>query len=92
MLRNSLATNLDREYRYNRLDSLAESNRVPVFVIIVAYWRSGSSFLGELINQYPGVYYSFEPFHNLSMNAQIRPGGRVAVEATRLLANLASCR
>ena len=26
-------------------------------------WRSGSSFVGELINSAPGVFYSFEPIH-----------------------------
>jgi carbohydrate 6-sulfotransferase 6 len=30
-------------------------------ILIVSTWRSGSSFLGELIASSPGVFYSFEP-------------------------------
>jgi hypothetical protein len=29
-------------------------------------WRSGSTFLGDILNHYPGVFYSFEPLHYLS--------------------------
>jgi len=35
-------------------------------IIIATTWRSGSSFLGELINQYPGTFYYFEPLHYYS--------------------------
>ena len=33
----------------------------PVRVIVFAVSRSGSSFLGELFNQHPSAFYSFEP-------------------------------
>ena len=33
--------------------------------IIVAYKRSGSSFVGQLFNQHPKVFYLFEPFYSL---------------------------
>ncbi|XP_071503208.1 carbohydrate sulfotransferase 1-like [Diadema antillarum] len=33
----------------------------PVFVIIMAQWRFGSSVIGELFNQNPEVFYLFEP-------------------------------
>ena len=26
-------------------------------------WRSGSTFLGDLLNHYPGTFYYFEPLH-----------------------------
>ena len=26
-------------------------------------WRSGSTFLGDLLNHYPGSFYYFEPLH-----------------------------
>ncbi|CAG0918089.1 unnamed protein product [Notodromas monacha] len=91
MLQNALDSNLQREFRYNGLDGEEESKRKPLLVLIVAYWRSGSSFLGELLNQYPGVFYTYEPFHNFSMNAQIR-GGRHALESARWVTSLASCR
>ena len=31
--------------------------------LIATSWRSGSSFLGELLAQYPGTFYYFEPLH-----------------------------
>ena len=34
-------------------------------IIIVTTWRSGSTFLGSLLNAYPGTFYSFEPLHYL---------------------------
>ena len=35
-------------------------------VLIATSWRSGSSFLGELVNQQPGAFYYFEPLHYYS--------------------------
>ena len=32
-------------------------------VLVATTWRSGSSFFGELLAHYPGVYYSYEPLH-----------------------------
>lgn len=32
-------------------------------VVLISSWRSGSSFLGELLAQVPGTFYNFEPFH-----------------------------
>ena len=32
-------------------------------ILIATSWRSGSSFLGDLLNRYPGTFYSFEPLH-----------------------------
>ena len=32
-------------------------------ILIVTRSRSGSSFLGDLLNRYPGTFYSFEPLH-----------------------------
>ena len=41
-------------------------SRNHVKVIEVAAWRTGSSFLGELISQYPETFYSYEPLHLFS--------------------------
>ena len=35
-------------------------------ILIATSWRSGSSFLGELLAQYPGTFYYFEPLHYYS--------------------------
>ena len=32
-------------------------------ILIATTWRSGSTFLGDLLNRYPGSFYSFEPLH-----------------------------
>ena len=32
-------------------------------ILIVTKGRSGSSFLGQLLEQYPGTFYSYEPLH-----------------------------
>ena len=32
-------------------------------IMVVTTWRSGSTFLGDLLNHYKGVYYYFEPLH-----------------------------
>ena len=36
------------------------------YILIVSTWRSGSTFFGELLTQYPGTYYSYEPLQYLS--------------------------
>jgi len=35
-------------------------------ILVATTWRSGSTFLGDLINHYPGVFYYFEPLHYYS--------------------------
>ena len=35
-------------------------------VLILTSWRSGSTFLGDILNHYPGTFYSFEPLHYIS--------------------------
>lgn len=46
------------------------SDKLPVEyahnILIATSWRSGSSFLGDLLNHYPGTFYAFEPIHFLS--------------------------
>jgi hypothetical protein len=36
------------------------------YILIVSTWRSGSTFFGDLLTQYPGTYYSYEPLQYLS--------------------------
>ena len=35
-------------------------------VVVLAYFRSGSSLLGEIINHYKGAFYVFEPLRGLT--------------------------
>lgn len=39
-----------------------------VNVIIISFPRSGSSFLGDIFNQHPGVFYLFEPVRTVQRN------------------------
>ncbi|XP_032830999.1 carbohydrate sulfotransferase 2-like [Petromyzon marinus] len=39
----------------------SEPRTLRTQVFILTTWRSGSSFVGELFNQHPGVFYLFEP-------------------------------
>ena len=40
-------------------------------ILIASSFRSGSSFLGELLNQFPGIFYYFEPLYYYSQNQEI---------------------
>lgn len=35
----------------------------PLHVLLVAYARTGSSFIGDLMQSFPGSFYHFEPLH-----------------------------
>jgi hypothetical protein len=35
-------------------------------ILVATTWRSGSTFLGDLLNHYPGTFYYFEPLHYYS--------------------------
>ena len=37
----------------------------PQILLIVAHGRSGSTFLADIFNQHPGVFYVFEPLHGI---------------------------
>ena len=49
---------------------LKVGERVPIKlsrqILVATSWRSGSTFLGDLLNHYPGVFYHFEPLHYYS--------------------------
>ena len=36
-------------------------NTKPIYILLMTYMRGGSSFLGEMFNQNPKVFYWFEP-------------------------------
>ncbi|OCT66145.1 hypothetical protein XELAEV_18042400mg [Xenopus laevis] len=45
--------------------SLISLQKRPVHTIILSSWRSGSSFLGQIFNHHPDVFYFFEPGHSI---------------------------
>ena len=48
--------------------AIAASSNItqPKGVVLLAYYRGGSSFLGELMNQNPDVFYVFEPLRGVN--------------------------
>jgi len=83
--------------RVTKLNSMTILGDVPVGeiipanttrkVIILTSWRSGSSFLGDLLNHYPGTFYYFEPLHYYSY---IKDKSKVQNE-TDFIKSLLSC-
>lgn len=53
-------------------------------VIVVSTWRSGSSYLGDLLRAYPGTFYSFEPLHHLLKNQHLQEGPLVETVVNHL--------
>ncbi|CAH0600657.1 unnamed protein product [Chrysodeixis includens] len=43
-------------------DLIMESGGKPLHHLIVSTWRSGTTFLGELLTSIPGTFYYYEPF------------------------------
>ncbi|PSN54198.1 hypothetical protein C0J52_03530, partial [Blattella germanica] len=57
--------------------------------LIITTWRSGSTFLGDVLNSHPGNYYHYEPLLDYDI-VQIR-GEPLASGAIRNLKNLLTC-
>ena len=49
---------------------LTTNGKNTVKIIELATWRTGSSFLGELISLHEETFYSYEPLHLLSDNVR----------------------
>ncbi|KAL4706820.1 hypothetical protein ACJJTC_010054 [Scirpophaga incertulas] len=70
-------------------DLLTESGGKPIRNLIVTTWRSGSTFLGELVNAFPANYYHYEPLLLYEI-IQIR-GPPYADKALRYMKNFMKC-
>ncbi|XP_046471357.1 carbohydrate sulfotransferase 5-like isoform X1 [Neodiprion pinetum] len=80
--------------RYNksakRLEDLVmEKNGKPIRSVIITTWRSGSTFLGDVLTAHPGVFYHYEPLLDFDI-VQIR-GPPLASQALRNLKALLNC-
>lgn len=51
------------------------NNSSPTLVVILSYQRCGSTFLGELFNHNPNVFYQFEPLDSLYSSLYGTPYG-----------------
>ena len=74
-------------------DDLKVGDEVPSTnarqVLVAATWRSGSSFFGELLSHYPGVYYSYEPLHTIYTNKEFN--NDTEASAKTLISSLLKC-
>ncbi|VEN53774.1 unnamed protein product [Callosobruchus maculatus] len=81
------------DYRFPKGESiedytLATGGR-PIRTVIFTTWRSGSTFLGDVLNAVPGTYYHYEPLLEYGI-IQIR-GAPHAESALYTLKSLLSC-
>lgn len=70
-------------------DLTPETGGTPIRSIIITTWRSGSTFLGDILNAMPGNFYHYEPLLNYDI-IQIR-GPPYAKGAIRNLKKLLKC-
>lgn len=52
-------------------DLTPETEGIPVRSMVLTTWRSGSTFLGDILNAMPGNYYHYEPLLHLGIK-QVR--------------------
>ncbi|KAA0190189.1 hypothetical protein HAZT_HAZT002699 [Hyalella azteca] len=62
----------------------------PLRILLVSTWRSGSTFLGQVLQQHPGVFQHYEPFSYAGVR-QIRSGTE-AFQSQQFLHRLLECR
>jgi len=73
-----------------KLDNfLMEKGGNPVRAMVATTWRSGSTFLGDIMSAHPATYYHYEPLLHYDIT-QARAGAR-AVDAVRTLKDLMHC-
>lgn len=74
----------------NKLEELTlETNGHPVRSVIISTWRSGTTFLGEVLNAMPGNFYHYEPLLKYNVT-QIR-GAPHANNALRTIKKMLKC-
>ena len=58
--------------------STKKSEKIPKQtsgVVLLTYYRSGSSFLGQILNQHPDVFYHFEPLYPFTRDCSTGSNG-----------------
>jgi len=70
-------------------DMTPETDGTPIRSVVVTTWRSGSTFLGDILNAIPGNFYHYEPLLNFGIK-QIRDIDE-QTEAILNLKNLLYC-
>lgn len=70
-------------------DMTPETGGIPVRSIVVTSWRSGSTFLGDILNAIPGNYYHYEPLLDFGIKQIREPEDQKL--AVQNLKNLLNC-
>nr|CAD7571353.1 unnamed protein product [Timema californicum] len=70
-------------------DLVPELGGRPVRNLIITSWRSGSTFMGDVLNSHPGNYYHYEPLLDYDI-IQIR-GEPLAFSAINAIKSLLDC-
>lgn len=70
-------------------DMTPETSGTPVRSIVVTSWRSGSTFLGDILNAIPGNYYHYEPLLDFGIKQVRDPEDQQL--AVQNLKNLLNC-
>lgn len=77
-------------FRLRSLEDLVpELGGMPIRNLIITTWRSGSTFLGDILNSHPANFYHYEPLLDYEI-VQIREEPK-AGEAIGVLKNLLNC-
>ncbi|KAM4015328.1 carbohydrate sulfotransferase 4-like [Anomaloglossus baeobatrachus] len=80
-----------RYYEVGLISKSYETKKAPVHILILSSWRSGSSFIGQIFNHHPDVFYLFEPGHSVWMRFR-KEGARLLHYAVRdLIHSLFTC-
>lgn len=71
------------------LDLIPESGGQPKRAMIATTWRSGSTFLGDILLSHPATFYHYEPLINYQIH-QIRDGF-LAAKAVQVIESIFNC-
>lgn len=63
----------------------------PRRLLLVTSWRSGSTFLGQILSEHPGVFNHYEPLMHVGLE-QIRAGDPRVDSVVRHLQDLLHCK
>ncbi|XP_043937414.1 carbohydrate sulfotransferase 6-like [Protopterus annectens] len=78
-------------YQKSQERNKTELNLNQSSILIISSWRSGSSFLGQLFNINPNVFYLMEPAWHVWKNFRHSSANSLHVEVSKLLRSLFLC-
>ncbi|XP_043227696.1 carbohydrate sulfotransferase 5-like isoform X2 [Amphibalanus amphitrite] len=81
----------DYQYKDTTLEELlAASGGAPRRSLVVTTWRSGSTFLGDVLNSHPAMFYHYEPLMDFGIRRA--RDGELLDKAVNNLHNLMNCK